>query len=149
VLAGEAAFEPAESVVDQRCALRALVRWDSVPVREGRHAAGEMLGDCLLVSRQQAEREPARPAQELVHGRLLTDPDSDERRLKGEGDERVDRQTQALARCVDRDDRDSRREAAKQCAKLGARLGQRRRSTSSASASEWSISLLVGSTSAS
>jgi hypothetical protein len=47
-----------------------------------------------------------------VHGRLPADPDSDERRLQGEGDERADRQTQTLAGGVDRQDRDSRREAA-------------------------------------
>jgi len=88
-------------------------------------------------------------AQELVHGRLPADRDSEERRLERERDQRADGQAQAFPRGVDRENRDSRGEAAQQCAKLVAGLGQRRRSISSASASDSSTSRLVGSTSAS
>jgi hypothetical protein len=106
-----------------------------------------VLGDVLLVSCEKAEREAASLAEQLVHGRLPADTDSDERGLEGEGDERAHCQPEAFTCGVDRENRDSRREAAQQGAKLVARLGQRRRSMSSASAR--SISLLDGSTSAS
>ena len=84
VLTGEAAFEPAKGAVDQRRAFRALAGGDSMPVRERGYSPREVLCNSLLVSRQQAEREPARLAQELVHGRLPVDPDPDQRRLERE-----------------------------------------------------------------
>ena len=41
-----------------------------------------MLGEVFLVSREQAEGEPACASQQLVHGSLAADADADERRLE-------------------------------------------------------------------
>ena len=74
VLVGEATLEPAEGVVEQRRA-RPRPRGVAIPCQcaNGGHAAREVLGDRLLVAGEQAEREPAGFAEELVHGRLPAD----------------------------------------------------------------------------
>jgi hypothetical protein len=83
-----------------------------MPVGERRHPAREMLGDGILVTRQQAQREAARVAQELVHGRLPAHAHADERGIEGEGDERADRQAETLTVRVDSEDGNPRGEAA-------------------------------------
>ena len=74
----QAALEPAERIVDQRRALRALAGGDAVPVSERGHAPCEVLGDRLLVSRQEAERESAasRRSSCMAACRLIATPTS-------------------------------------------------------------------------
>jgi hypothetical protein len=47
-----------------------------------------------------------------MHGRLAADSDTDERRLEGERDERADREAEALAVGINRQDGNPKREAA-------------------------------------
>ncbi len=81
-LVGDAALEPAECAVEQRCTVRAVSHRDPVPHRDRWHAAREVLGDLLLIGREQRER--ARPGlpQQLVDRRLARDRDTDQRRLE-------------------------------------------------------------------
>ena len=70
VLVDEARLDPPEGAFEERRPGSAFAPLDPVPVRERGDAAGEMLGDRLLVAGEQAQREAARVAQELVHGGL-------------------------------------------------------------------------------
>jgi hypothetical protein len=76
------ALEPAKCVLEEGSAGGTRAGRDSVPVREGRHPAREVLGEPFLVSREQAEGEAARASQQLVHGSLAADADADERRFE-------------------------------------------------------------------
>jgi len=87
---------------EERSAGRPLAARDSVPERDRRHAAPEVLREPVLPVGEQAEREPARPAQELVHRRLPVDRHADQRRLDRQRHQRADRQAQLLALRVDR-----------------------------------------------
>ena len=73
----------------------------------GGNPAGEMLRDRFLAGGEQADREPAGFAQQLVERGRARDRDPDKRRLDGEGDEGPDGQAEALAVGVHRDDGDA------------------------------------------
>ena len=68
-----------------------LARRDAFPVDDRRIAGGETARELLLIGAEEADREAAGGAEELVARRLLPDRDADERRLERERDERRDR----------------------------------------------------------
>ena len=74
--AGEqAALDPAERAFEERRAVVSLAELDPVPVRDGRNPAGEMLRDRFLAGGEQADREPAGLAQQLVERGRACDRD--------------------------------------------------------------------------
>ena len=104
-LAAELALEPADCALEEWAAA-ALAHVDSLPHRDRRDAACEVLRQLELVAGEQRDRKAARLAQELVEGCLAGDRDPDERRLERERDERRERQAEACALDLDRGDGD-------------------------------------------
>src|SRR4029079_10142207 len=94
-LALDSAREPADRAGETRRAGRRLGR-DSVPHADGRHHAGEVLGELLLSGGEEGQGAPPPPPQQLVQRRLPRDRETDERRLEREPDERPHRQPDAL-----------------------------------------------------
>ena len=110
-LVGQPALEPAERADEQRRARCPFAARDPVPEGDRRHAPREVLREPVLPVGEQAEREPARAPEELVHRRLPVDRHADERRLERERHQRADRQAQTLALRVHRQHGDAVRES--------------------------------------
>ena len=147
----EAAFEPADRAGQERRALRSLVVGDAVPHRDRRHAAREVLREPLLAAGEQADREAAGLAQQLMELRLLRDRDADERWLEGQRDERAHRLAEQRAVDVDRDNGDAAREAAHDFAKIvpvghGPIIGRRNRGQDESSPGPAPLPVLGGAT---
>src|SRR5256885_11976540 len=80
-------FDPAERSLDQRRHLTLAGR-DALPVDDRREAGGEAARELLLLGAQQADREPAGAAPELVAGGGLADREPDQRRAEAARSER-------------------------------------------------------------
>ena len=101
------AFEPRERAFEQRPA-RALSRLDSIEHRDRRDAPREVLRERLLLGGEQAHREAALVAHQLVRLRVEPDRDRDERRIERHRHERADRDPE---RTAEREHRDTRGKA--------------------------------------
>ena len=111
VLGGRAAAEPADGALEFRRAggdVR-VANGDALPERDGRDAAGEVLRQVFLPGCEEADREVAGLAQQLVQRRVAADRDAYERRLQRERDEGGHREPSAPAVEVDGDNRDAGR----------------------------------------
>ena len=82
VLEGEPALDPAERAFDQWRAELAGRRLDPRPVRDRGHAAGEVLRQVLLARGEDADRERAGLAEQLVERRVSSERDPDQRRVQ-------------------------------------------------------------------
>jgi hypothetical protein len=111
------AAKPAQRVVQLRRPL-GVAQGNALPERDRRHPAGEVLCQGLLALGEHAHGELVRAAQQLVQRRVPPDRNPDERGIQGQRDERSDRQADALAGEIDRDDGDPGWEAAHDRTKL-------------------------------
>ena len=93
----------------------------ALPVDDRRVAGGEAARELLLLGAEEADREPAGAAQELVAGSVLADRDADQRRLERERDERGDGDAHPVALDVDAEDRDAVRPEPHQAAEIVSR----------------------------
>jgi len=117
-LVGDAAAQPPGRFRELWRPFDALSERDSLPQRDRRHASREMLREVLLSGGQDAHRELAGLAQQLVQRGVAPDREADLRRVARKRHERGDRQPGRLPADVHGDDRHSGRDAAHDRAKL-------------------------------